>query len=283
MAGYPQKDEGQEEWDEGQLESISFLDAQLRVARESGARFFLVPGNHDWYATELGSQAAHVAEYAEKHDVQTEFHPYHDGGPQLPTAVDLPGVSIFFLDTEWMLHAAGEERELAFGELGALLAASRETYPDNLLLLTAHHPLETMGQHGGYLAEFAYWFIIKSIYLFFPEAKDEDTYSPIYQEMIADLNEQMAPFDKVMYAAGHEHSLQVFRHAGEENPWPDYSIVSGAANTNKLSGVWHTPNTRFALSQEGFVELAITADGIHLQVFDIYHDEAVAGFWLAKL
>ena len=39
-------------------------------------------------------------------------------------------------------------------------------------------------------------------------------------------------------------------------------------------------NSRFALSQEGFVELAVTASGVHFSVFDIHHEDAVAGFWL---
>ena len=57
--------------------------------------------------------------------------------------------------------------------------------------------------------------------------------------------------------------------------------MSGAANSNKVSGVRHNENTRFALSQEGFMELNITSDGVYLQVFDIHTDGPVAGFWLS--
>lgn len=280
MKGYPQKEPGQEEWDEDQLKSISYLDAQLKLAQETGAALYLVPGNHDWYATELDSQAQHIADYAEAHGVTTEFHPHHPGKPPLPTGVDLDGVSLVFLDTEWLLHADEPERSAALEQITSLIETTRSQHPQNLIILNAHHPMETMGQHGGYLAEFSYWFFIKLIYTIFPQAMDEDTYSPVYQRMIADLYGVMGQYDGVMFAGGHEHSLQVFGHESPDGKGPEYTLVSGAANTSKLSGVWHNDNTRFALSQEGFMELSVTDDGVYLQVFDIHHEAPVAGFWL---
>ena len=59
------------------------------------------------------------------------------------------------------------------------------------------------------------------------------------------------------------------------------TIVSGPGNLNKISGVWHGENTRFALSREGFIELNVTANGTYLQVFDIEREGAIEGFWLA--
>ena len=47
--GFPRKEAGQQEWTDDQLESISYLDAQLKVAEVSGASLYLVPGNHDWF------------------------------------------------------------------------------------------------------------------------------------------------------------------------------------------------------------------------------------------
>lgn len=280
MQGYPQKEEGQEVWDEDQLESISFLDSQLKIARESGASLYLVPGNHDWYATELESQAVHIAAYAEEHGVTTEFHPLLVGDIPTPTATHRDGVSLVYIDSEWLLRSASPERELMLSQLEQLLDESRQLHPANLIIINAHHPLETMGPHGGYLAEFVYWFLMKAIFLVFPEAATEDTYDPLYQTMIADLHQVMGQHKRIFYAAGHEHSMQVFRHSNPTSTGPEYTLVSGAGNSNKVSGVWHTPNTRMALSQEGFMELNITREGIYLQVFDVHHPEARAAFWL---
>ncbi len=281
MQGYPQKETGQADWNEEQLESISYLDAQLKVASESGASMYFVPGNHDWYATELDSQAAHIAAYAEQQEVATEFHPLHINQVPLPTATHRDGVSLVYIDSEWMLRSVSPGREQVLSHLEQLLTDTRRQYPDNLIVINAHHPLETMGQHGGYLAEFAYWLFIKSIFLVFPEAAEEDTYDPLYQRMIADLEGVMGKFQRLIYAAGHEHSLQVFRPAQSGKGGPQYTLVSGAGNSNKISGVWHNENTRMALAQEGFLELNVTGNGVYLQVFDIHNEEARAGFWLA--
>ncbi len=280
MQGYPQKEEGQQDWDEGQLESISFLDAQLKVAVESGASMYFVPGNHDWYASELNSQAAHVAEFAEENGVNTRFEPPYPNDIPLSSTVHLNGITLLFFDSEWLLRSEGEPRQEVLDHMHELMADSRRLHPDNVILLNSHHPIETMGQHAGYLAEFNYWLFINIIFTLFPQAAEEDTCHPLYQRMIADLYEVMGKHDRVLYAAGHEHSLQVYRDANEKGQGPEYSLVSGAGNSNKVSGVWHNENTRFALSQEGFMELNITDQGVYLQVFDIHHEESRGGFWL---
>lgn len=278
MRGYPRREEGQQNWDESQLESISFLDAQLRVAKESGAKLFFVPGNHDWYATELDGQAAHIAAYAAEHNVATRFEPYEEGQDPLPESEQLSGASLVFLDSEWTLSADEENRKRVLDRLDDELAGINSEHPDHLIVVNAHHPLETYGPHGGHLAEFRYWLIMNALYLF-TDVDSGDTFNENYSGMIAQLNGVLAKYDNVIYAAGHDHNLQVLQ--GSPAAGPDYNIVSGAANSNKVSGVWHGDNTRFAMAQEGFVELNITAEGTYLQIFDINNDEPRAGFWLA--
>ena len=273
---YPNKEEGQQDFDEDQLESISYLDAQLKIASVSGAALYLVPGNHDWYATEIDGQGQHIAQYAIDHKVNASLQPWRPGEQPLPRAVDLPAVSLVFLDSEWMLQATPENYTAALLVLADEIKRIRKQYPQNLILVNAHHPMETMGQHAGYLTHFGYWLFIKVIYSLYDV--DQDIQHPDYARFINDLNTVFAQSDRIIYAAGHEHSLQVFGSADGKSP--EYKLVSGAGNTSKVSGVWHTDNTRFALSQEGFMELAITANGVYLSIYDIYHNDAVAEFWL---
>ncbi|MFK7730085.1 MAG: metallophosphoesterase [Pseudomonadales bacterium] len=276
--GYPNKETGQKEWDESQLESIEHLDAQLKVAKVSGARFYFVPGNHDWYAGELDGMRTHITEYANEHDVAAEFRPLASDTLGAADAINLPGVSLVFVDSSALLKSDENELKAAMLTLTESFDSIRETYPDNLIVVNQHHPLETMGQHAGYMTHFAYWFFIRALDLF-TEVTAEDTYHPNYIRIINALDAAMKPYENVIHAGGHDHSLQVFRRPHSHGP--EYTIVSGAANTSKLSGVWHTDNSRFALSQEGFVELNVTANGTYLQVFDIDHDEPRAGFWLS--
>jgi len=278
MRGYPRKDDGQQDWDEGQLESISFLDAQLKVAKQSGADLYFVPGNHDWYASELDGQAAHIAAYAEQHGVSTRFEPYEIGQDPLPESAQLNGATLIFLDSEWTLVASEENRKRVLETLDIELARINKEHPDHLIVVNAHHPLETWGPHGGHLAEFSYWLIMNTLYLF-TEADAEDTFGEGYAKMIEQLSAVFAKYDNVIYAAGHDHNLQVMHEPSSGGP--DYNIVSGAGNSNKVSGVWHGENTRFAFSREGFVELNVTAKGTYFQAFDIDHEGARAGFWLS--
>jgi hypothetical protein len=258
------------------LESISYLDAQLKIASVSGAALYLVPGNHDWYATEIDGQGQHIAQYAIDHKVNASLQPWRPGEQPLPRAIDLPAVSLVFLDSEWMLQATPENYNAALLVLADEIKRIRKQYPQNLILVNAHHPMETMGQHAGYLTHFGYWLFIKVIYSLYDV--DQDIQHPDYARFINDLNTVFAQSDRIIYAAGHEHSLQVFGSA--DGKAPEYKLVSGAGNTSKVSGVWHTDNTRFALSQEGFMELAITKNGVYLSIYDIYHNDAVAEFWL---
>lgn len=276
--GYPNKDDGQKEWSESQLESIEHLDAQLKVAKVSGARFYFVPGNHDWYAGELDGMRTHITEYANEHDVAAEFRPLPSDTLAAADAINLPGVSLVFVDSSALLKTDDSELEAAMLTLTDTFANIRETHPDNLIVVNQHHPIETMGQHAGYMTHFAYWFVIRSLDLF-TDVSAEDTYHPNYVRIINALDAAMKPYENVIHAGGHDHSLQVFRRPHSHGP--EYTIVSGAANTSKLSGVWHTDNSRFALSQEGFIELNVTENGTYLQVFDIHHEEPRAGFWLS--
>lgn len=276
-SGYPKLEEGQRVFDEDQLQKVSHLDAQLEIARRSRAPLFILPGNHDWLATELDSQAEHVIRYGIEHDAPVYFVPWKKGAEPLPQAFDLSRASLVFLDSEWLLHAEDAQLDAALQRLDSELARIRALSPDQLIVVTAHHPLETMGQHAGYLTDFRYWFFIKLVYAIFDV--DQDIDHPSYQRMIVALRQVLAKYPRVIYAAGHEHSLQVFGAAAGESS-PAYSLGSGAGNSSKVSGVWHNDNSRFALSQEGFMELYITDAGVYLSVYDIHHAQAVAGFWL---
>lgn len=276
FSGYPAKEEGQQEFDDGQLESISYLDAQLKIATTSGVPLYLVPGNHDWYASEIEGQGQHIAEYAKQHNADVSLQPWRSGQDPIPRSVDLPGVSLVFLDSEWIMHTSEENYQRSMTVLADEIARIRREQPENLIVVNAHHPMETMGQHAGYLTSFGYWFFIKIIYSVFDV--DQDIDHPTYKRFIASLHEVFSQSDRIIYAAGHEHSLQVFGSA--DGKAPEYKLVSGAGNSSKVSGVWHTDNTRFALSQEGFMELAVTAKGVHISVYDIHNEQPAAQFWL---
>ena len=177
--GFPRKEVGQQEWTDDQLESISYLDAQLKVAEVSGASLYLVPGNHDWYATEVDSQALYIEQYGRENNAKVFFEPRESRGLTLPQSADFPGVSVVFVDSQWWL--TGDKQHKSEAAMAKKFALIREQQPENLIIVAQHHPLVTEGPHGGYLSDFRYWLIMNILYQVFPEAASQDTQDPNYQ------------------------------------------------------------------------------------------------------
>jgi hypothetical protein len=272
--GYPGEPEGL--WTAGQRESVAALDAQLRIARVSGARMILVPGNHDWRAGQMDGQAGHIEQYAERTGARVSLRPYREGHPPHPESMDLPGVSLVFVDSEWLLRNDDATTAPAYQQLDELLGRSRAAHPGNLIVVLQHHPMETVGPHGRYRSGIRAWLRGRFRDLISGESPDVD--QAAYEKHIGKMRGILQRHERVIHAGGHEHSLQLFRPAAGDGA--TYHLVSGAGNARRITGVWHNGNTRFALAQEGFVELVVTRDGVYASFYDIQHAEAVAGFWL---
>lgn len=269
--GFPNKEEGQTEYTESQLEDISHLEAQLTVAKNSGAEIFIVPGNHDWYATQVDSQAAYVEKYALDNNVRAVFAPHALGQAPMPEVIHRDGISLVFIDSMWMIKADEAQYQLAMMKLNELLDETSKNHPDNILLVTAHHPIETMGPHNKYYTSNGYKAAIAVISMF--SENDQDTDHPNYRRLIDGMELTLARYPKAIYAAGHDHNLQVFEDG--EGDSPQYRLVSGAANTSKISGVGTNDNSLFALAQEGLMELDILDNGVVLRVFSINQEQPV--------
>ncbi len=276
--GFPRKDDDQAEYTEKQRALIQRLDAQLRIAEASGAELYVLPGNHDWYAEQVDDQANYVEDYGRQRELNVHFEPYEAGQPPLPEVIHRDGISIVFLDSMWMIQGEDSDVELAAQRLRELLRETRQQHPDNLVLLSAHHPLETMGPHGKYFSSSGYRFTVWLIGLF-TDIDAQDLPHPRYTRMTDAIREVLADCGcRSVFAAGHDHSLQLF--GNRQQSAPQYRIVSGAANTSKLTGVGNNANSLFALSQEGFVELDVYDRGVLLRSYSIAQPEPVFSYWL---
>lgn len=229
-------------------------------------------------------------------DVDVSMLP-RDGCPG-PTSVDLGRHGrLVVLDTEWWLDRgnkpspehpgscpvvteAGVQAALE-RELEAAAAASRRP------IVVGHHPLASHGPHGdfvdpivhvfpltmakAYLPAFVAWAplpVIGSVMgwgraHFSPSAQDfsgpgNAHFRAALIDAMASAGARGAP--ALAYAAGHDHSLQVFRSAAG----PRWMLVSGLGSSSKASGVRHDGTTVFAHSDRttpGFVELDFLTDG----------------------
>jgi hypothetical protein len=248
--GFPVLQTGQTAFNQSQLKQISYLTAQLDVARISGSPLYMLPGNHDWKPKQVDDQAAYIASYAETHKIKASLVPFNIGQEPLPEIVHLEGISLLFIDSTWWLQKHGKNIEKLNKRIDSLLNQTSKTHPNNILLLTSHHPIKSVGPHGNFGKADE---CIKDIKC--KHRKVGDIAHPIAQKAFKTLKQRLSGLDRVIYAAGHDHSLQVFEF--DNGGKAQISLVSGAANSNKISEVGEATDNIFSLSEVGFMVLDI--------------------------
>jgi len=260
--GFPVLKGEKTDFNKKQIKQISYLTAQLQVAKLSGSQLYLLPGNHDWIARQLDDQADYIRSYAQNNQLNASLVPYQQGKKPLPEIVHLPGVSLLFIDSTWWLRKSGKNIAKVNKQVEKLLAQQKADYPDNILMVASHHPIKSVGPHGS-LGKVAECIADKNC----THKKVGEIAHPVSQKAIKSLTKILAGYEKVIYAAGHDHSLQVFDFDNQGNE--QIALVSGAANRNKLSPVGKTQDTVFALSEMGFMVIDIYQNNSELQVHTV--------------
>lgn len=268
-------------------------DAERRLARQidafaaSGTPVTFVPGNHDWDRSNEEGLTAVQAQAAFVRSRGAGFAP--EAGCPGPEVIDLPDrttplVRVVAVDTQWFLHKHARGAGCAADTPEAVEAALRTAADTRVpLVVVGHHPLATNGPHGGFhdwrshlfpLAELYGWGkrvplpIIGSLYPMFrslvPSRQDIGSPANVQMRLAIEraLGSVTTPPLKI-YAAGHEHSLQVLRQAGV-----DYALVSGAGSSQHESAVTKRYNTLYASSQAGFMAIDVLESGARLSVVD---------------
>ena len=260
------------------------LGPQLDVVIASQAYGLFIPGNHDW---DKGGKHGHSAVMAQEDFINKRlstqsqrghpaFLPEHGKpGPsmlELPTAA--PAVRLVVLDTQWWLHEESQKPPVNPKVVIECLKTQLRT--DLPVIVVGHHPIETYGPHGGYgdwkpnLFGYLKWKLLR---------RDQDTSGGNYKDMVNRLRQVLSVRGPggtplLIYAAGHDHSLQVLR-----GRTTDYLLVSGAGS--KLSGVTHGDNTLFAHEYPGFMVVDfLENDAVLLRVVEPNAKEVHFHQWL---
>ena len=239
----------------------------------------------------------YVGQLAKAVSGRLEFLP--TGGCPGPIPIDVGRhARLIVLDTQWWLEqgekpspennptgcAQTSEAEVTAALVAALRDAARV---GREAVVVGHHPLRTRGPHGGYVSPrvhvfplvmfgsyvptFAHWIPVPGLGTLMGTARA--WFSPNPQDMSSGVNEHMraallramddaaaggaAP---LLYASGHEHSLQVF---GSDRG-PRYLLVSGLGSHAKALPVGYAADSLFAHSDPaspGFAKVDFLRDG----------------------
>ncbi len=241
------------------------LMGQLTMIKHSRAHAIFIPGNHDWAKgsangfDRLRDMTAFI-----QHFLGRAGQVLPQPGCPGPDSLDIAPVRLIFLDTEWWLedndnkHNPGcaiSDHASIQTELTRLLSQA-EGRP---VVVMGHHPLASHGPHGGFathpLKAFTKWL--------FPS--NQDLGGDNYEKMVEDLKNVFSHYPPLVYASGHDHSLQIL----DGSPFAELLLVSGGGSGRKLTPVGSGTDTIFADSHAGFIALEFLKNGeVNVQVIE---------------
>jgi len=242
--------------DEDREKGEKILAQQLAA---TSVRKIVLPGNHDWgllprnyNAKSIENQQLFVDGWPEGN---AEFIPKEGCmGPTTRILREREGgskaVVLIALDpTPWIQERirkvcpSATTHEAHLAELDAALLEHR----DDFVVLASHYPMLTGGPHGG----LSYGFFVEMIVtpLGWMMGGLMNTYETEYADWITRTQEVMRRNPPTIYAAGHDHNLQLL----ESGDVADLYVVSGAGARDRVSTVTNLPETIFAHAAEGFV------------------------------
>jgi hypothetical protein len=228
------------------------------AAREFNSFAWFLPGNHDWgqaagdagIARILSLDSALVGAKAQELNVAL-VPPAASPGPVVRDM--RRNVRLVAFDTHWFLQERAPRAKDAFFErvTEALTGAGNRE-----VIFMAHHPYRSAGPHGALVSTTR---ALGILYLFKKSGTlIQDLNSPIYRDFLVRLDRAVAQAGRppLVFAAGHDHSLQVL--VGEGPTEPRFSLVSGAAS--KVSEINQVPQLAYAASRPGYMLLVFRND-----------------------
>lgn len=245
-------------------EGLRILRAQMAPLLETGTRGVFVPGNHDW-AQGASVGLEHVTRQARFINAsgggRVTMEP-RDGCPG-PVVLDIDGVlRLIPIDTHWWLHPSQKpgpgSRCRPATEQGVIdsLRVALATAGDLRTVVVAHHPLVSGGQHGGYFDWPTYLFPLHPWARLAGLFARQDVTGREYRHMATSLQRAFVVDTPMVFAAGHEHNLQVFRREPAK-----YMLVSGGGIYGHTTPTRRITGIRYIREASGYQRISILADG----------------------
>lgn len=253
----------------------AILDSQLLIAKNTPAKVFMIPGNHDWESGHRGGYDAIVREqvYVDFLKIPNVKYFPEDGCPG-PVEISLGNnVTMIVFDSQWWLHPydkPGIESDCNSKTKEELVTQIEEIAIRNakkLIILACHHPFKSNGTHGNAYKLKQHIFPLtdfrKNLYIplpvigsIYPLARGvfgspQDLKYPAYSNMVKEISNILKDIPNIVFVSGHDHNLQ---HIVDSNH--NY-IVSGSGGYKQNRTVKH-PNSLFNSNQPGFGVLEVS-------------------------
>ena len=242
------------------------LRTQMDILEGYPGQVLFLAGNHDWDISRKGGWAAVLRQesFVESYLNRGNTFLPDSGrpGPVQQIITHPPSNSqlqIVALDTQWWLHPyqkPGGTHEAAakrafVEDLRAILADTTFSHR----LVVGHHPIYSKGPHGGNFPLKTHLLppVGGSLYVMFRNTigLTQDIAYNAYQQMARRLSDIFSHADPIVYASGHDHSLQYITFEDERKN--QHYIISGSASRTTFAGPVEPP--QFSQSTKGFARL----------------------------
>jgi len=270
------------------------LQAQIDVVKDHTGAVYVLPGNHDWNMGRKNGfeYAERLEKYLQGHSGRPDiYQPQHN----CPDPVEIPvtnDLTMIILNSQWWAQPGpkpvGEKDGCqsrsgkdAIAKLKEILNRTEGQYR----LIATHHPLFTNGQHGGRFPFKRHIFpltdahkrlyiplpLVGSLYPYYRKyiGAREDMIDKTYKQFREQLLRLFSAHRKLLYAAGHDHSLQYFRKNNH------HYIVSGSGSRTSYVEGGH--GAHFTHAERGFFKLSQLKNGeFWLEAWESAKDEQSA-------
>ncbi|PKP33582.1 MAG: hypothetical protein CVT99_01160 [Bacteroidetes bacterium HGW-Bacteroidetes-16] len=248
----------------------------LNVFDNLKGEIFFVPGNHDWAQ---GRQEGRNSVNNEEKYIENYFGDKNvylpDNGCPGPSEIELSDdITLIIFDSQWWFQKNdlnGSNVDCEFTEKTELFIELEDAIKrnrDKKIILATHHPLYSVGKHGGYfpasylifpLLEVHKWMYIPLpgfIYTGYRKyiGNIQDMAHPQYKIFKEKLLKILSDYPNVIYAAGHEHNLQYFEKDSLHH------IISGGGGVGTYIAR-NKKKTDFAYQGPGFGKLSFYSNG----------------------
>ena len=245
-----------------------------QLAATSTLRIF-VPGNHDWGPSPQDWTGAHVVAQQEfvlawpEGDV--DFLPRNGcAGPAVRELLKPgdgleQGIAVVAIDWMPWFSPVADTSRCPDGDFGTRIDAAFSALKRHFVIVVSHFPLRSGGTHAGFSRGFIIDRFLDFYHLLRPRSP-LNLYNPQYMVLAKQVKDALARHRPLVYAAGHDHSLQIF----EGDEVTRLHIVSGAGSAGKVTPVTAVNGTIFAHAVSGFAVLDFAIrDGVDTPIVRI--------------
>ncbi len=257
------------------------VSSLMSTTRNFPGRTIIIPGEHDWHNDKAGGLDAlnRLEQFVDELADRNAFRP-DDGfpGPDVVKLTD--GLRLLAIDSQWWLadneRPFGETDDYELQEPGDFLNRIEEMlgdYPNETLLIAAHHPLVSNGQRAGHYPLRTHLFplttIAESAFIPLPiigsllplytriVGRKQDLMGAEYQVFRKALLALAKEHPRLIYAAGHESNAQYAKIETGVNIL--HHIIPGAVT--KPTPVKSGHGLVYGAGETGFSVLSYYEDG----------------------